>query len=317
MINCLENRRLIVRHVFKNTSVTMDKKHVLYGGMLDGAIKIYSVPKTTAGVYVEVLTKEEEEFLEQFMKLEPGTLSRYNKTNNYWDNFKVTLQKEDNYFNMSNPEDYIRIKVLLTNKNFICKDLKTLETSPRVSYEYVIIDDEEVNKANKIKINSTMEAYKWLGKIEDDTYKLRVVLQMLENRDVSQYSTLDQLLNKINDYIVASPKKFLDVVTDDYLNTKILIKKAIDKKLIKDRGGLLYLSKDGMPLCEEGNPTLDVAARFLNMPRHAEIKLDLQINIDEPERAAKPITPAPDPLSLDEIEKENKEEIKKRKTKNK
>ena len=320
MINCLENKRLIVRHVFKNTSVTLDKKHVLYGGMLDGAVKVYSVPKTTAGTYVEVLSKEEESFLEEYMKLEPGTLSRYAKTNNYWDGYKVTLYKDDNYFDMSNPEDFIRIKVLLTNKEYICKSLKELQDSPRVTYEFVIVDNNEVDTMNKTKITSTMEAYKYLGKIEDDTYKLRVVLQMLEKRDVSQYSTLEQLLNKINDHIVSSPKKFLEVVTDQYLNTKVLIKKAIDKKLIKDRGGLLYLAKNGMPLCEDGNPTIDVAARFLNMPKNAETKLELEMHINEPERMAKVNEPTPDPLPLDEIEKDEELETKEgkgRKTKNK
>ncbi|MBO6233431.1 MAG: hypothetical protein J6N78_05190 [Clostridia bacterium] len=320
MINCLENKRLIVRHVFKNTSVTLDKKHILYGGMLDGAVKVYSVPKTSAGTYVEVLTKDEESFLEEYMKLEPGTLSRYAKTNNYWDGYKVTLYKDDNYFDMSNPEDFIRIKVLLTNKEYICKSLKELQESPRVTYEFVIVDNNEVDTMNKTKITSTMEAYKYLGKIEDDTYKLRVVLQMLEKRDVSQYSTLEQLLNKINDHIVSSPKKFLEVVTDQYLNTKVLIKKAIDMKFIKDRGGLLYLAKNGMPLCEDGNPTIDVAARFLNMPKNAETKLELEMHVNEPERMAKVNEPTPDPLPLDEIERDEEEETKEgkgRKTKTK
>lgn len=311
-MNCLENKRLIVRHVFKNTSVTLDKRHILYGGMLDGALKSYGVPKTKAGVYVEVLTKDEEQFLEEFMKLEPGTLSRYAKKNNYWDGFRVSLNKDDNYFDLSNPDDYIRIKVLLTNKTYICPSLKELETNPKATYEFVIVDTNEVDKASKTKISNTMEAYRYLGKIEEDTYKLKVVLEMLEKRDVSQYSSTESLLNKINDYIVSSPSNFLNVVKDEYLNTKILIKKAIDKKAIKNRGGLLYLAKDGSPLCEDGNPTMDVAARYLNMPKHANIKFDLEVIINNESVAKKPITPSPDPLPLDEIEKEDKRKTRKK-----
>ena len=59
------------------------------------------------------------------MGLEYNALSVYKRENNFWDDSndigisKVALRKQDNYFDLSKPEDYIKYKILLANKNFI------------------------------------------------------------------------------------------------------------------------------------------------------------------------------------------------------
>lgn len=296
MINCLENKKIVVKHVFKETSRFLDKKHVLYGGMIDGAFKTYTLPKSSSGVYKRVLTDEEEEFLEDYMKLEKGSLSIHRRNDNYWDNVRVRLGKEDTFFNMSNPEDYIKIKVLLANTDFICPNLKVLESRPLPTYEYVVVDDGEQDKLNMTKLSNTMNAYKLLGKIEEDTYKLKVILEILEKKNVSEFTTTEALLNKINDHITMSPKKFIDVVQDEYLNSKVLLRKCIDIKVVTERGGFLYLSSDGSPLCDSGNPTIDVAAMYINMPNNANIKFLLESEVKRSTRFGNGGTPKPDPL---------------------
>lgn len=293
-MNILENRRLIVRHVFKESTKNLDKRHLLYGGMLDGTSKIYSLPKHSSGGYVKVLTDEEEECLEDTMGLSKGTLSIYKKVDNFWDSFKVKLSKEDTYLRLNKPEDYIRYKVLLANENFVCPSMDELERFPKATYEYVIVDENKVASANRRKFNNTTEAYMKLGKIENDACKLRVILEILEKRPVSKTTSTDMLLTKINEYVVANPSKFLNVINDEYLNTKVLLTKAVDLHLVKDRGGLLYMADDGTPLCEEGNPTMDVAAKFLNMPRHSDIKYKLEGYINSPSVLSTEATPVPE-----------------------
>lgn len=293
-MNILENKRLIVRHVFKESTKNLDKRHLLYGGMLDGTSKIYSLPKHSSGGYVKVLTEEEEECLEDTMGLSKGTLSIYKKVDNFWDNFKVKLSKEDTYLRLNKPEDYIRYKVLLANENFVCPSMDELERFPKATYEYVIVDENKVASANRRKFNNTTEAYMKLGKIENDACKLRVILEILEKRPVSKTTSTDMLLTKINEYVVANPSKFLNVINDEYLNTKVLLTKAVDLHLVKDRGGLLYMADDGTPLCEEGNPTMDVAAKFLNMPRHSDIKYKLEGYINSPSVLNTEATPVPE-----------------------
>nr|DAI58782.1 MAG TPA: hypothetical protein [Crassvirales sp.] len=47
------------------------------------------------------------------------------------------------------------------------------------------------------------------------------------------------------------------------------MKRAISNGIISKRGDYLYLRSDNTPLCETNEePTLGVAARYLNNPKH-------------------------------------------------
>ena len=85
---------------------------------------------------------------------------------------------------------------------------------------------------------------------------------------------------KINNLIQADSKIFLRVITDPLLSTKVLIKKSIELGLISNRGNYLYLRSDNSPLCEANEePTLNIAAKYLNAPKHQDIKFALEANL--------------------------------------
>ena len=62
--------------------------------------------------------------------LEYNALSIYKKVDNFWDDAneigiaRVRLIKQDNYFDLANPEDFIKYKILLANKDFIAPSLR-------------------------------------------------------------------------------------------------------------------------------------------------------------------------------------------------
>ena len=85
IINCLRNERVIVRHIPKLGGMVTNPKHILYGGMADSAVKTFTVPRLSSGMYVNVLTDDEKACLEQIMNLEYNALSIYKKTDNFWD----------------------------------------------------------------------------------------------------------------------------------------------------------------------------------------------------------------------------------------
>ena len=93
MINCLRQERILVRHIPKEGGMISNPKHILYGGMAENAIRYFTVPKLSSGMYVNVLTDKEKEFLEEVMGLEYNTLSIYKKVDNYWENNMVRLTK--------------------------------------------------------------------------------------------------------------------------------------------------------------------------------------------------------------------------------
>ena len=84
---------------------------------------------------------------------------------------------------------------------------------------------------------------------------------------------------KADELITANSKTFLKVITDPMLSTKVLIKKSIEAGLIGKKGDGYYLM-DGTPLCEiNENPTLNIAAKFLNAPKNQEIKFALEAKL--------------------------------------
>ena len=214
------------------------------------------------------------------MGLEPNALSIYKRDNNFWDDSnvdgvsKVMLKKQDNYLDLSNPEDYIKYKILLANKDYIAPSLQDLEDYPKATYQFVIIEEGDETKSAKSNMSNTMMCYKEYGKVEDDKDTLSLIIETLDGRPVATSSKLEFLQTKINDLIQANPKTFLQVITDKLLPTKVLIRKAISHGIISKRGDFLYLRSDGKPLCNDNeDPTINVAARYLSL-----------IHISEPTR---------------------------------
>lgn len=286
-VSCLRNERIIVRHVPRGGMVT-NPKHVLYGGMAENAVRTFVVPRLSSGMFVNVLTNSEKAFLEEIMGLEEDALSIYKRTNNFWDDSnedgiaRVRLQKQDNYFNLSDPEDYIRYKILLANKDFIAPSLQALQDYPKATYQFVVISEGDESKTVKDNMSTTMKCYKEFGKIEDDVDTLRVIIETIDGRPTSSADKLEFLQNKVNTLIQANSKTFLRVITDPLLSTKVLIKKAIEAGLIAYRGNHLFLKSDGSPLCENNQePTMNIAAMYLNSPKHQDLKFAIEAKLKE------------------------------------
>lgn len=282
IVSCLRNERIIVKHVPKETGIVRDPKHILYGGMAEGAVRWLTVPKLTSGTYVNVLTNAEKQYLEEIMGLEYNALSIYNKVDNFWDNFHVRLTKQDNIFNLKDPDDYIKYKVLLANKDIIAPSLQELEDHPKATYQFVVIRENEESTASKKKLTATMKAYMEFGKIQDNADMLKMIIETIDGRPVSKNSKIEFLQDKVGKIIQADAKLFLKISMDPLLETKILIKKSVEEGLISNRGGMFYLRADGTPLCGNNEePTLNTAAKYLNLPKNQDLLFSLQAKLKQ------------------------------------
>ncbi len=276
--SCLRNERIIIRHVPKEGGLVTNPKHILYGGMAESAVRYFTVPILgSSGAYKNVLTDDEKTFLEEIMGLEYNALSIYKKENNYWDNYQVRLTKQDNYLDLSVPDDYIKYKVLKANSDFIADSLETLQDKPKVTYQFVMIREGEQESQESERMSATMKCYMEYGRIKDDRDTLKCIIELIDGRPVASNSKLEFLQGKINNLIQADSKLFLKIITDPLLSTKVLISKAIEAGVISKRGDQLYLRSDNSPLCDHNeDPTLNVAARYLNLPKNQELKLSIE-----------------------------------------
>ena len=274
--NCLRNERILVRFVPKEDSNITNPKHILYGGMAEGAIRYYTVPVlASTGTYKNILTDDEKAFLESYMGLEYNALSVHNKVNNFWSNYTVRLTKRDNYLDLSDPNDYIKYKVLKANTDYIADSLQTLNNYPKATYQFVMIKEGEAEKREEEKMSVTMKCYKEYGKIEDDNDTLRCIIELIDNKPIAKNTKSEFLKSRINSLIQADPKLFYAIITDEYLNNKVLIKTATEEGIIKRRNNLYYF--EDTPLCPDGTEsTLSVASEYIGLGKNQDLKLRIE-----------------------------------------
>jgi hypothetical protein len=190
------------------------------------------------------------------------------------------LHKQDNYLDLSIPEDYIRYKILLSNKDQIASSLRELEDHPKATYQFVIISENAETQMNLSRMDATKRCYMEYGKIEDEKDTLRVIIEILSGRPTSPNVKLDHLQSKINDYIQQDPRRFLSIVQDELLPTKALIKRSVEAGLLSRRNDLYYW--EGSPLCEMGEEsTFNNAARYLSNSKRQELKYSLEAKLKQ------------------------------------
>lgn len=281
--SCLVNKKVYVKFIPRNYMGISNQKHILYGGMAENSVTILTIPVLdSTGTYKNVLTKNEKKFLEEFMGLEYDALSIYKKVNNYWDNFIVRLTKQGIVLDLSDPNDYIKYKVLKANNDIIADSLETLRDKPRPTYKfYMTVEDEETAIAND-NMTAIMKCYKEFGKYESDYDTLKCVVELIEGRPLSSNTKLDAIKAKVNTLIQERTKEFLKTITDEYLSEVVLIKKALSSGVIAKRGDYYYLASDNRPLCNNNeNPVLSVAARYISLPKNQELRLLIEAKLNE------------------------------------
>ncbi len=269
---------VIVKHIprKKGMAANVEKDHVISGGMLSTAVKKFRVPRLKNGGLKNVLTNEEKEFLEAATGL---NLSIYG---DFWYDYAVTLHKDDanNRFDLSNPMDYISIKILET--------LSGDEIAPswearlkNQTYQFAISRGDDEMLEDKRKYDSKKDAFKLYGKIEDDKDKLLGVLKLLTNKPISKDSTLKWLQHKVEEFIDTMPSVFVNVINDKAFYTKILINSAIEAGVIEQRSNR-YRTADGLDLCNSGEvATFENAVAYLDNPKNQEIRTIIEAKISK------------------------------------
>ena len=276
--SCLSNEIVRVKFIKRPSKNISNPKHVAYGGMLDSAEKVLVPKQLRNGQYSNILTDDEKAFLEDYLKHEEGYFSVYKKENNFWENYGVRLTKEDTILNLSDPYDYIKYKVLLSNDNLVAPSLD--HVPHKATYLFVLVKEGEEEERKVSKLSAKKQAYKYLGKYEDDKDVLNYILRSM-GKAVSKKSKIGTLKIWVDDLIESDAALFNKIVEDKYFETKVLINTAVDLgviTLVKNE----YYDADTNTALAENNETADLTntAIYLNKPRNQEVKLSIQARID-------------------------------------
>ena len=276
VVSCLESKTLIIKFHARPRGFVVNPKHILYGGMLEGAVKVFGTPLLRNGDYKNVLTNDEKDFLENFMGLGKDGLSVYKKDNNYWDNVRVKLEKGENHFNLASPDDYIRAKVALAYDDFVAPSFD--EINNKQSYMFYAIKEGERERQSVKSLTSKQEAYKLLGKYEEDRDVLDYVCKAIKGTNVAKNTKMFTLQGWIGDIIEANTKEFILVLSDKQLRTKMLIDQAVRNGVIRFIEGQYYTT-EGKPLTASGEANLMMAANFLDQPVNQPLRLSIENKI--------------------------------------
>lgn len=276
LVSCLRDNKAIVRFVKKPNGFVTNPKNPQYGGMSIGSSVTLTVPLQRNGSYKNVLTDSEKAFLEHYLGLDEGALSVHKKENNYWENFSVILKKEDTIFNLSDPIDYIRYKVVLSNSDLVAPSLEDLQTKKLGTWRFVLINEGEELAQKTTLANAKAQAYILLGSIKENKPKVKTLIQLLTNKPINNNTKLDQMVVWATEEIEKDPKKFLQFANDETLDTKINIIVAIEYGIMKKRGNFYFMA-DNTPVCEKNEePTIDCCVKYLNNPKNQAVYLKLQ-----------------------------------------
>lgn len=211
------------------------------------SVNTFTIPKSAVnGSYVNPLSKEEQDHLEGHpgLSLSAGDLSVHKRENNFWKSiFKpIRLSKDARTLNLSDPMDYITYKVLLTNDDYIAPD--AYSSQRKASYKYMIVEEGYEDSKKSSSANIVADAYLEYSKIREDKVALSDILFLLTNQRVSPSSTLIWLQGQIGDFIAANPKRFIEVVNDKDLITRVLITKGLTYNAIQ-KDGTAYRTMGG------------------------------------------------------------------------
>lgn len=257
----------------RGMAANVGEDHVISGGMLNGSVKKFQAPLLKNGSIANVLTKEEKTVLEELTGLD---LSVYG---DFWTTHFVTLFKDDNQFDLSNPMDYISYKILTYLSDDIAKSWA--ERNLKLTYQFVITSADEEMTERKAGFDNKKEAFKLYGKIEEDRDKLIGILGLLTNKPISKETSLKWIQTKVEEFIDEKPKAFVDILQDKALDTKLLINIAIEKGIIVKHSNK-YSTTDGLDLCENGQiPTFENAVTYLDNVKHQDVRGIIEAKINK------------------------------------
>lgn len=274
--SCLESKKLVIKFFPRKKGFITNPKHILYGGMLEGSIRVLPTPLLRNGDYKNVLSNDEKAFLEDYMGLGKDGLSVYKKEHNYWDSVRVKLEKGENFFDMSSPEDYIKAKVALAHDNIVAPSFD--EINNKVTYMFYAVKEGEREKDLHSKLTAKQEAFKLYGKFEDDRDVLEYVCKAVRGSTVSSSTKIGVLQGWIGDIIESNTKEFVFVLSDKQLKTKILIDKGVQCGALRFLDGQ-YFTAEGKPLTNAGEANLGAAANFLDSAVNQPIRLKIENRI--------------------------------------
>lgn len=276
--NPLSNKQIVVKYIPKHKAGITNKNHLIYAGKLDIATDKFSPmmnPRT--GVIFDPFTTEEREFVARELGIESKRLSpHYIGDDNYWNDYYVTLGKSGDVLDLRQVTDFIKYKVLLTNKGKIAPSFEDRYKKP--SYAYYLIDKTLDVDNNTHILEEKEKAYVSLSAISKDRLKLAYVINQLTKKSVAARTDIKTLKAQLNNKLESNIGSFNKIMDDKLFDTKVLIHTALMLGVLSKKNNEYFL--EGKKLCDDTqSSTLENSAMYLADPVNQETKFLIEERI--------------------------------------
>ena len=273
----LPQKRITIKFYPKASAMVQDERHELFGRLGPKAQKGFQLPRTERGSWVNPFEGEPvgtREHLEKMLNFPTGWLNTTALGACFFDDYFVKLGKQDEVFDLSKPDDYLRF---LVTKAQTDKVAPSREDVHKLNTYMWYIEDNEIATSQKRKLkDKRAKAYALLGSIEDNPARMRHIL--MERRGKSNLperaNDPDWLFNELSDLIdnnkIDGASRFLEIANDPNLPIKADIYMAVSKGIIKQKGRFFYDEED-QPIMAPGTQNdLNGAISFLTMDENSD-----------------------------------------------
>jgi hypothetical protein len=241
---------------------------------------------------------------------------------NFWINRSVFIDKNGKFLDLANIGDFISYKILEVNLENIAPSFEA--RYDKGTYKFALVFEEEKAKLGNVKLDAKKSAYMLFGKIDGSAKKMEDFMWIYyltdkEAKRLPNNPSIDYLRGEIGRVIEEKTGTFLQIMSDEFFEDKVLIQKSINNSLIH-RDGQMY-TVFGEPTSKN---TLEGLIGYLKDERNNNIRLSLLGKLDQIDtkviknvkESVKPETIKVDPNEdflkrLDQIESLSKETLEK------
>lgn len=229
----LQNKKVYLKPVVRGGKMISAPEHVAFF-QYEGASNWFQLPKNELGVLVDPFrgNAEEKEFFERELDLD---LNVNKKKDNFWHTFFVkvikdySLMHEGYVFNLADPLDNLRYRVTKFQSTVAPSWDERLN---RGEYRFALVDEDYEEQAEQTSTNKTIEAYTYLGSIQNSVKSMKdflgvYYLEKKEMKFVPEDADKDWLRKEIRKVIDGEIDLALKIINDGDAQIKNFILQAI------------------------------------------------------------------------------------------
>jgi hypothetical protein len=240
----LQDKVVYLKLIPKPNSLTSDPNSPAYGGF-DGSTRGLTIGSDERNKLIDPFSSDDERaFFEGITK---QNLSVYTPNNEYWKDWTYDAVKDPAFikigkkFDLSDPNQMLTYKVLLTNKKLVCPSMESYKVFPSPFYEFIFVEEGYEETKASVAMDEKKRMFIFYGKIEDSPTKMRNFLNVyyatnLKTNVATENMSKEALQNEISKIMEDDKDGYLKLIDDPNYETKVFILQAIDVGAVTREG---------------------------------------------------------------------------------